>query len=254
MPTVTSPQTDAERQRKTIEKVAKLLALAADPRTPDGERQSAAAKAADLMTRAGIDEAQLRAARGEGPEPIEVYPYAVAGGGGYGTARASVACRIGEALGCRVALKTAPTPRPCTAVIVGAAADLATVRALVPLILTQAEHAAGTAAGWQPERRRPSFVRSFLIAYGQTVAARIRERRGTLAEEAAAAGTGADLILADRDQRVRAVYQDKFPDRTQIAVSGASEAGRYAGRRAGHLANLGDAGIAGAGCAELTDR
>jgi hypothetical protein len=251
---VTSPQTDAARQRRTVEKVQKLLALAADQGATEDERQTAYAKAADLMTRAGIDEAQLRAGRGEGPEPVEVYPYAVAGAGGYGKARASIACRIGEALGCRALLKTAPSPKPSTAVIVGAASDIAAVRTLVPLVLTQAEHAAGTAASWQPGRRRPSFVSSFLIAYGETVAARIRQRRGTLTEEAAAAGTGADLILAERDQQVRAVYESKFPDRNRVSLGDSSEAGRYAGRRAGRLANLGDSGVTDAGRVELTSR
>jgi hypothetical protein len=238
--THTSTEQAAAKRAKTADKIRKLLAMAADPSVTDDERATFAAKAADLMTRAGIDEAQLRVARGEGPEPVEVYPYAVAGAGGQGQARAAIAYRVAEALGCRALVNFAPTPRPWMTIIVGVGSDVATLRTLLPLVMTQAETAATRAAATQAPGRRGGFVASFLVAYGETVAQRIAQRRGNLAQEAAATGTGADVILADRDARVRAAYEAKFPSRGTVSVPGANQAGAAAGRQAGRRAYLGD--------------
>lgn len=231
------PTDDSAKRAKTADRIAKLLALAADPGATDEERQTACAKAADLMTRNSITEAQVRAARGESAEPVEIYPYAVSGAGGYGLARAGLAYRIAEAMGCRPVRKSAPPPLPCLTVIVGVRSDVAAVRTLFPLVMVQAERAAVAAAR---THHGANFVPSFLAGYGEAVAARIRARRQALAEEAAAAGTGADLILRDRDERVRATYDATFGDiTTQSREPRASGAGATAGHRAGNLADLG---------------
>lgn len=230
--------TDAATRAKKADRITKLLTLAADPAATDDERQTAYAKAADLMTRNGITEAQIRAARGETPEPIEVYPYAVSGADGYGDARATVAYRIAEALGCRPVRRTTPAPLPCLTIIVGARSDLATLRALLPLVMVQAERAAVAAAR---TNHGADFVPSFLAGYGHAVADRIRARRQTLATEAATAGTGADVILRERDERVRAAYDARFGDiTTQTQAPRTSAAGMAAGHRAGRRADLGD--------------
>ena len=244
--------TDAERQAKAAAKVDKLLALAADPSATEAERQNAAARAADMKTRNGITAAQLAAARGEAPEQVRVYPFAVQGTAGQGKARATLAVRVAEALGCHALTKLAPAPRPCMAIIVGMASDVETLRVLLPLLLTQAEHAAAQAASGYDPRRRAASVSRFLVGYGDAVAERIAERRHALQEETKRGGTGADLMLTERAQRVRAVYDAKFPAHVQksTSVPGASEAGRSAGRRA----NLGDGGVTGGRRSALTGR
>jgi Protein of unknown function (DUF2786) len=229
---VTTPESDEDRQRRIADKVEKLFLLAVDPRTPDEERQAAYAKAADLMTRHNIDQAMVRSRTGHAPEPVEAYRYEVPNTGKHGKARTFAAGSIAEALGCKCAYFYFGPRSTCHIMIVGIASDVATVRTLLPLVMTQAEHAAGPAArthlahlrehltqAWQPastinteiRRERTNFYRSFIQAYASAVAARIRERRQSMVAEAVSTGTGADLVLVDRDQRVVAEFGQMYP-------------------------------------------
>ncbi|MFB9837757.1 DUF2786 domain-containing protein, partial [Actinoallomurus acaciae] len=70
-------------------RVRALLARAEHPETPEAEAQACAAKAAELMMRHAIDEAALRARRGEGPEPVVYWEHGVGGGDGHALARAA---------------------------------------------------------------------------------------------------------------------------------------------------------------------
>jgi hypothetical protein len=252
--------------------VEKLLLLAADTRTPDEERQTAYAKAADLMTRYNIDQAMVRRSTGQAPEPVEVYRFDVPNTGAHGKARTFAAGSIAEALGCKCAYFYLGQRETCHVMIVGMASDIATVRTLLPLVMTQAEHAAGPATRtraaqlrelladeWWPadeintevRRERTKFYRSFIQAYGSAVAARIGQCRQTMVAEAVSAGTGAELVLVDRDQRVTAQFGEQYPKLRTARASQHSSAGLAAGREAGRRADLGDGRLSEAGRAAI---
>jgi hypothetical protein len=218
------------------EKIRALLAMAEDQRLDEQLRQTYAAKAAELMTRHGINAAQIRAAAGDtAPETAEIWPHAVPGTNGYGPARARAACLIAEAMGCKAVPQHNPTPRPCMVIIVGVRADLEALHTLLPLVMNQAELAAASAAA--QGHRAPSYLAAFVTGYGQAVAERITERR----REYASDETGADLVLASRAVAVADLFHATFAEHiththTDTQRADATAAGRAAGRRA----DLGD--------------
>lgn len=226
--------TDPDANRaKTLHRIGAALAIAEDENAPIGERENAAARAAELMTRHGIDEAQARAARGDAPERLKIYPFAVSGEDGNGRARAQMAGYIVEAMGCRAIHKPAPTPRPYTLIIGGAESDVDALRVLLPLILAQSHYAAAQAP--EDQRRARGFLPSFLLGYGHAVAERIETRRRPLIKNAAAA-----QILADRAERLADLIAERFGELEKAAGVTADTRAAAAGRSAGRTADIGD--------------
>lgn len=220
---------------KWTRRIRHLLDLAADQAATEEERQTYAAKAAELMTRHGIEEAQLRASQGDtSPEAARAWPCAVSGAGGYGLDRARIASRLAKAMGCRAVIKHNPPPQPSMAYIVGVHADITALQTLVPLVLHQADLAAATRAA--AGHRAPSYLAAFLDGYGQAVAERIRQRRNAYA----GTSTGAELILANRNRAVTTLYRELFPDTSRLPAAQHRNDGHVAGRRAGATADLGD--------------
>jgi hypothetical protein len=216
------------RERKTLEG---MLAMAKRGATP-AERQNAAAMAAEWMTRRGIRDAQALAARGELPEAVGVLPYAVPGIAGLGQARATAAIRIAQALDCIALLDTPPTDRAGRAVIIGVTSELDSLRTLLPLVLATAEQHAAQAAADKPATVRVQFVARFLVGYAEEIAQRMSEKRKRLR----AGNRDAASTLEDWVRRVRALADEKFPERGSTAAIVGNEAGRAAGR----AANIGE--------------
>jgi len=233
---MTSPKFDTSKWTDTINA---LLANAADPRHSLEAQQAYAAKAAALMTKFGITDAQLHAARTTGTvadEEADLWAYAVANTHGLGQARADVIQRVALAMGCKTASQANRPPHPVVVAIVGTPADLDALRTLAPLIARQAELAtmAAAAAG----RRDTLYLQSFLHGYGTAVADRITARRRDFISET----SGAELVLANRARIIEAHLDQLLgaylggARRTERIDS----AGAAAGRNAGHRADLGD--------------
>lgn len=226
--------TDENRQ-KILAKIRACLALA-EHGTTLGERENAAAKTAALMASHNVTEAQARASRGEEPEGLTIFPFAVSGKDGHGRARAQMVATIAEAMGCQGIHKTAPAGRPHTVIIAGTTSDVDSVRRLLPLIVAHAHYAA--ASNRTPAQRRSrTYLPSFLIGYGATVAERITARRQPLLDETTNPGTA--VILADRAQRLAALIAERFGPITVTRVKVRAD-GAAAGCRAGRTADLGD--------------
>jgi hypothetical protein len=219
---------------KWSSKIRGLLAHAQDPSNPPETRQMFFAKAAELMERYGIDQAQLRAEGGDHtPEQAQVWSYAVAGGQGLGNARAEAACHIAMAMRCKTVMQTAQPPRPCMVIVAGVDSDIAAVRTLLPLVMRQAELAAALAAAGG--NRAPSYLGAFLVGFALEVAGRIRARRRDWSP-----GTGAELILASRERIVADLYAEVFGDVPTASSKYQRADGNAAGRAAGRQADLGD--------------
>jgi hypothetical protein len=227
----------AAKREKTLRRIAAALAIADDERAPIGEREAAAERASELMTRHGIEEAQARAARGEAPEGLTIKPYAVSGRDGNGEARGLLVAQVAEAMGCQAIHKEAPAPRPYTVILAGAVSDVDSLCKLLPLILAQAQYAAINTT--EPEQRRMrGFLPSFLVGYGATVAERIAARRRPLIDERT--NPGAAVVLADRAERLAALIAERFGPLTSTEVSQVSANATAAGRTAGRSADIGD--------------
>ncbi|MGH3680099.1 MAG: DUF2786 domain-containing protein [Natronosporangium sp.] len=228
-------------QDRWTRRIRGLLANAADPALTDDARQAYQAKAAELMTRHGIEQAQLHTDGVGGPalEAAQVWSYAVSAVAGLGQARARAASRIAEAMGCKALYHNNPHPgTPVTVMVTGVVADIAALKTLLPLVVEQADlAAAGAAAGG---RRAHTWLASFLVGYGTHVAERIEKRRGVLVAE----GGGAELVLASRQRIVQTHYQDTFGHVVITTASNRDRAdGLAAGWAAGSRADLGGACI-----------
>ncbi|AFR07106.1 hypothetical protein B005_1881 [Nocardiopsis alba ATCC BAA-2165] len=260
--------TEAARQ-KMVERVRGLLRMAEDPAVTDAESQAFTAKAAELMTRHAIAEAEARVERGEEPDAISRMDYTVSGVGGHGKARVKALADIAAAYGCQSAVRgnsSENTDR--TIILVGTTNALEALRMLMPSISMQMEASARfmssthvsdirelrnyTRSELETERKR--YYRSFVRAYGQAVAERIREFRARLQEtvspETGAGGVtdgdgenstrGAELVLRDDLHRVNEEFHKQFPQlRKHRPERTHSAAGYRAGYRRGRQAELG---------------
>lgn len=251
--------TDTEdARRKMVERVRSLLRKAEDPSVTDAESQAFTAKAAELMTRHAIAEAEARAQRGEDAEAVSRLDFPVSGSGGHGKARVKALAKIAAAFGCQSAVRgntSANTER--TLIVVGTESALDSLRVLLPSITLQMEASARfTARNHIADLRelrnldrsalateRSRFYRSFIRAYGHAVAERIREFRARLQEESETGGgsgpgssdgepIGAELVLRTDVDRVKEDFQKRFPDLKQPRPE---RTHHKAGYRAGYL-------------------
>ncbi|RNL83318.1 DUF2786 domain-containing protein [Halostreptopolyspora alba] len=246
-----------------VERVRGLLRQAEDPSVTDAESQAFTAKAAELMTRHAIAEAEARAQRGEEAESVTRMDFPVSGVGGHGKARVKALAGIAAAYGCQSAVRgntSANTER--TLIIVGTVSALDSLQVLLPSISMQMESSARlTARNHVSDLRelrnydrstlateRNRFYRSFIRAYGYAVAERIREFRARLREEPSQAETsggsegataessttrsGAELVLRDDVDRVQEDFQRRFP---QLPPTRPERTHHRAGARAGYI-------------------
>ncbi len=272
-----------DARQKMVERVRNLLRQAEDPSVTDAESQAFTAKAAELMTRHAIAEAEARAQRGEDAESVSRLDFPVSGAGGHGKARVKALAGIAAAFGCQSAVRgntSANTER--TLIIVGTVSALDSLRVLLPSITLQMEASARfTARNHIADLRelrnldrstlateRTRFYRSFVRAYGYAVAERIREFRARLAEESAPGGgagsssgsegdgaTGAELVLRSDVDRVKEDFQQRFPE---LKPTRPERTHHKAGARAGYLrgrsAQLGmETAVGGGGTSSLPE-
>ncbi|WP_028648555.1 DUF2786 domain-containing protein [Nocardiopsis sp. CNT312] len=269
-----------------VERVRGLLRMAEDPAVTDAESQAFTAKAAELMTRHAIAEAEARAERGEAPDAINRMDYTVTGVGGHGKARVRALADIAAAYGCQSAVRgNNATNADRTIILVGTVDALEALRMLLPSISMQMEASARfmssthvsdirelrnyTRSELETERKR--YYRSFVRAYGQAVAERIRDFRARLQEAASHEGAedsggtgenggvessrGAELVLRDDVHRVSEEFQRQFPQlRKHRPERTHSAAGYRAGYRRGREAELGlGASVNAGGTSTLTE-
>jgi hypothetical protein len=242
-------------------RVRALLARAEHPETPDAEAQACAAKAAELMMRHAIDEAALRARRGERPEPVAYWEHTVNGRDGLARARSSGLTAIVRAYGGECALRGDGTYRQdITLLTVTTAPARDALTLLLPSLTLQMDGAGGRAADavmadvpeWWFRRKsdrtrwRNGYLRSFLVGYGHTVAERIEAARGRLREEDPApvdSAASTALVLARDEERVRTEFTARFPVLGRArgqrlrsdGFTDGRDAGRYADLGSGHL-------------------
>jgi hypothetical protein len=242
-------------------RVRALLARAEHPETPDAEAQACAAKAAELMMRHAIDEAALRARRGERPEPVAYWEHTVDGRDGLARARSSGLTAVVRAYGGECALRGDGTyRRDITLLTVTTAPARDALTLLLPSLTLQMDGAGARAADavmagvpeWWFRRKsdrtrwRNGYLKSFLIGYGHTVAERVEAARGRLRDEDPAQDAGSTaLVLARDEERVRAEFTARFPVLGRARGQRLRSDGFSDGRDAGRYADLGSGHVDG---------
>jgi hypothetical protein len=242
-------------------RVRALLARAEHPETPEAEARACAAKAAELMMRHAIDEAALRARRGESPEPVVYWEHEVSGGDGHARARSAGLTAVVRAFGGVCALRGDGTYRRDIALLVVATQSARdALGLLLPSLTLQMDGAGRRAADLHmrayPEelfrrkadrtRWRNGYLKAFLVGYGDTVAERVAAARGRLRDDDATGdGPGNALVLARDDERVRAEFAVRFPVLGRAREQRVRRDGFSAGRDAGRFADIGSGTVGG---------
>ena len=224
-----------------------LLTLAADPAASPGERENATARAAQMMSRHGIQAEQ--AGTPDHDTGATVWPYAVAGSDGLGEARAKAAARIARAMGCQTVTQTYGSNAAAVVAVVGVHADIAALQRLLPLIITQAD--LGTATAAANGHRAHSYRASFLRGFGDRVAERIKAaRRDHLATDNRAA-----VVVANRDKAISELYDERFGGIARPDHDGPQRRDGYAaGQRAANSADIGGSRLGPTAGHAVTDR
>lgn len=236
-------------EEKTLDKVRKLLAKAeADGVTPQ-EAEALTGKAAELMAKYGIEQAQLggkdtTAAFTPANKIIDIdNPWA--------NVRATLLNGIAQAMRCRC-IQLGNGGRPGVRVhVFGSKADIERAEMLYTSLLLQMASALRYADRPAYVRSTRAWSRSFLLGYTSAVCARVRAAEGSARETAkrqdAASGTkSTELVLVSREAQIKAAVHEVYP-RVVSRRSTYSGGGYGEGRRQGERANLGGTGVGSGG-------
>ena len=223
----------SELDQRVLDRVRKLLAKAEHPGTPVEEAQAFSAKASELMAAYAIDQALVEAAAPLTATPIvreiEVdAPYAMP--------RAVLLDRVGRAHRVRTVIgpDAGSGRRRCT--LVGFPVDLDIVEVLFTSMLLQASTAMLNASA---DLARPkAFRRAFLLGYADVIGARLATVQQQTDAVADRGRPGAALVLADRADKVDALFDREFPNLRRMRMTTTSGGGLSAGRAAGARADL----------------
>jgi hypothetical protein len=217
-----------------LDRVRKLLAKAEDESVTSPEAQALTAKAAELMARYGIDRALLAADRPETDQPSSRM---IGIDNPWAGVKAHLLCGLGSALRCQaIQLRTQASLKIH---MFGYQSDLERLDVLYTSVLIQMWHGlvSATVPGHASSAR--SWRRSWLLGYASAVTSRVRAAEQNAASQAtgpaAADGSRAALVLADRTQVIRGEAERAYPvtRKVRVTYSGSGYGDGYAqGQRA----------------------
>ncbi|MDA0636560.1 hypothetical protein OUY22_24355 [Nonomuraea sp. MCN248] len=234
-----------ERKTWGVEQVRALLDIAEGKGSDREEAQSAAALAAKILYRTGLDAETVRR---DNVSRVDTWRLPIDTSGGHHIERGEAVWMVISALGCMGCQEgQRRRDRVSHVRIAGPAEVLESLKILLPSVLIQMEVRFGLA--WRAERaespdlpaqwlrrRRALFQRGFYRGYGRGLADKMRARVGEVADDVA--GGPGELVLASREAAVRAEFErwDTRPGRSYHY----DEEGFERGRQAAAVADLGD--------------
>jgi Protein of unknown function (DUF2786) len=234
-----------------LARVRKLLAKAEAAGATPAEAQALTAKAAELMAKYGIDRALLAADRPETDRPADRVldidnPWA--------RVQAHLLCGIASAMRCQCVVLPRVDPGARIHVF-GFASDIERADVLYTSLLVQMWQGLAVAQvpGWSRSPR--AWRRSWLLGFVTAVVSRVREAEHKAAcaatSPAAASGSKATLVLADRRQVIRRNIEQAYPltRKTRLTYSGN---GYGAGYAEGQKADIGSTRLKARGERALT--
>jgi hypothetical protein len=234
-----------------LARVRKLLAKAEAAGATPAEAQALTAKAAELMAKYGIDRALLAADRPETDRPADRVldidnPWA--------RVQAHLLCGIASAMRCQCVVLPRVDPGARIHVF-GFASDIERADVLYTSLLVQMWQGLAVAQvpGWSRSPR--AWRRSWLLGFVTAVVSRVREAEHKAAcaatSPAAASGSKATLVLADRRQVIRRNIEQAYPltRKTRLTYSGN---GYGAGYAEGQKADIGSTRLRARGGRALT--
>ncbi|HSV39472.1 MAG TPA: DUF2786 domain-containing protein [Nocardioidaceae bacterium] len=224
-----------------LAKVRKLLAKAEDQAATPEEAELYNAKAAQLISDYGIDQAMLSASA---PGTDRLGDRVLTMDAPYAMDKAELLADVAAGLRCRAVLRTRGGPQKEISVhLFGHESDLVRTDLLFTSLLLQA--AVGLArTPVPPSEHKAAFRRSWLAGFRLAIIRRLREteaRAEAAAEERYAGGSTA-LVLADRSQQVAAALRTAYPGASTARPRSLSGSGHGHGYAEGQRADLGGTG------------
>ncbi|WP_434589966.1 DUF2786 domain-containing protein [Streptomyces sp. A5-4] len=236
------PTTDS----KTLAKIRAILAKSEDPAATPEEAQAYFAKAADLMSKYGIERAMLAEIR---PDTDKLSDRVVIEKGSYLLDRVNLLMSITEALGGRAVrwrIYDRETGKYVQRVkLYGYESMLDRVEMLYTSLLLQAFN--GMKQGRpQPGESTTAYRKTWLSGFRATVNARLRQAEQTAVEEAVRqiGGRSAELVVASREEKILAVFKAQHPKIRTSPMRRLTGSGWRQGAEAGRRADLGTARLA----------
>ncbi len=218
-----------------LAKIRALLAKA-ESTTFDAEAEAYTAKAQELMARHRIDRALLADAA-----PVDdgdVVARRIGIDDPYASAKYLLLAGLAQVNGARAVWSKALG----SATVFGFPVELDIIEELFTSLLVQATAAMqreGSKEDAYGRSRTKAFRRSFLLAYGDRIAERLRHSvEDTVTTVAAETGTDLVPLLAARDDAVAARVDDVFPRLRSMSTSISDAEGVFAGRLAADRADL----------------
>ncbi|GAA4783398.1 DUF2786 domain-containing protein [Microbacterium gilvum] len=232
-----------------LDLIAKLLAKA-ESTTPE-EAEALTEHAERLMVKYGIDRARIDARRArEGRSQESVVMERMLSTGAYARELRDLGAIVADALGTLRPLQAEPAGAGAILYLVGFSSDVQQALVLIESLRVQALVAMRRwwsrerdAWRWASESERRRARRGFILGFGVGAAARIRENRRVVVEEA---GTGTELVLASRRARVDA-YVDTLATTKARSRRSADGRGFASGHLSGRAANTGEAALGARG-------
>jgi len=227
-----------------LARVRKLLAKAEDAGVTPAEAQALTAKAAELMAKYGIDRALLAAERPETDRPADRI---IDIGNPWARVQAHLLCGLASALRCQCVIL--PHPGPGSRIhLFGYSSDIERTDVLYTSLLVQMWQGLADAQVPDWSRSPRAWRRSWLLGFATAVVARVRaaEHEATRQATAPAAATGSEaaLVLADRSRVIRHNIEQAYPvtRKSQVTYSGS---GYGAGYTQGQRADIGTTRLRG---------
>lgn len=237
-----------ERKSWGVDQVRALLDIAEGKGSDREEAESAAALAAKILYRMGLDADTVRR---DAASPVGTWRLPIDTSGGHHIERAEAVWLVISALGCMGCHEGGRRRDRISHVrLVGPVEVLKSVKILLPSVLIQMELRCGLA--WRAERarhpglpaqllrrKRTLYQRGFYRGFGTGLAAKMRARVREVADEVS--GGAGELVLAGREAAVRAEFErwDTKPGRSSFY----DETGFERGREAAMTADLGDRSV-----------
>ncbi|BBG01958.1 MULTISPECIES: DUF2786 domain-containing protein [Pseudonocardia] len=228
-----------EQQEARLDRIRKLLAKAERAGTA-AEAQIYTDKAVELMARHGVDEAVLAATGPPGHDPIGGVRIAVHDP--YSAPKARLLGWTAAALRCRWVMHDSRSGKVAAVTVFGFASDRERVELLYTSLLLQASTHVARLRPPDPRESVAAYRRSWLYGFAARVHERLcdAERDAVGESDAAARGaTSAELVLADRGDRVAQAYSEQFSGLRRARAPQVSGSGYRSGAEAADRADLG---------------
>lgn len=194
---------------KILRRVRQMFDIASRETTPEGEREAAMDKAMSLMAAYGLTKAHLVS---EGREADEIGRTDIAITDPYSYAKVMLVHHLSEALRCKAIITKQNGKRYQRIAIVGADSDRERVEMLYTNLLVQSFNGLRHIYDCNASRTRvarSNYLRGFAFRAAERVAA---IERAAVADDVAASGSGAEVVLFDRNNLVVKAYKEMFPE------------------------------------------